>query len=325
MKRRILLALAAACSAGLVPATTAFAQGFPERAVRIVVPYGAGGNFDVIARLLGQHLSERWGKPVVIDNKPGANGNIGTAEVLRTAPDGYNLVMVSNGTLAINPGLYKTMPFDSLTGLTPITIVTSNPLVLVVNKSFPVNTVQEFVAYVRANPGRVNLANGGNGTLSHLSAEMLKSRTGSQIVAVPYKGTSFAVTGVLSGEVQGMFDTIGTALPLIDSGQVKALAVTSPTRFPLRPELPTLAEAGVKDYSAEAKAVLVGPPGMPRALVERLHRDVAAVLQKPDVRQKLAGMGVQPVGAGPDEFAIDIRAELQRWGDIVRSSGAKLE
>ena len=309
----------------LAVAAPLHAQTFPDRAVRLVVPYGAGGNFDIIGRLLAQHLSDRWGKPVVIENKAGANGNIGTAEVSRAAPDGYTLALVSNGTIAINPGLYKSMPFDPVNGLTPISVVTSNPMVLVVNKSLPIRTIQEFVEFARNNPGKINLANGGNGTLSHLSAEMLKSRTGSNIVSVPYKGTSFALNGVLSGEVQGMFDTIGTSIPLMESGQLRALAVTSPQRFPLKPELPTVAEAGVTDYSAEAKAGLVGPPGMPRALVERIQKDVAAVLQKPEVKQKLQSMGVEPRGTTPDEFSADIRAELQRWGEIVRTSGAKLE
>ncbi|MGE0545216.1 MAG: Bug family tripartite tricarboxylate transporter substrate binding protein [Lautropia sp.] len=320
MRRTVLHVLTALVMVGPVCAQT-----FPERPVRLVVPYGAGGNFDIIARLLAQHLSERWGKSVVVENKPGANGNIGTAEISRSAPDGYNLAMVSNGTLAINPGLYRTMPFDSVGGLTPITVVTTNPLVLVVNKSVPARSVQEFIDYARKNPGKVNLANGGNGTLSHLSAEMLNSRTRSSIALVPYKGTSFAVNGLLAGDVQGMFDTISTALPLIDAGRVNALAVTSPTRFPQRPELPTIAEAGVEDYSAEAKAGLVGPPGMPRRLVEQIQRDVSAVLKKPEVRQKLVSMGVEPLGSTAEQFAADILAELKRWNDIVRNSGAKLE
>jgi tripartite-type tricarboxylate transporter receptor subunit TctC len=305
--------------------TSVHGQGFPDKPVRLVVPYGAGGNFDIIARLLGQHLSERWGKPVVIDNKTGANGNIGTAEVSRAEPDGHILALVSNGTLAINPGLYKTMPFDPVNGLTPISVVTTNPLVLVVQRSMPVRNMQEFVEYVRKNPGKVNLANGGNGTLSHLSAEMLKYKTGIDFVAVPYKGTSFAVNGLLAGEVQGMFDTVSTSLPLIEAGQVKALAVTGPNRFAQRPDLPTISEAGVKDYSAEAKAGLVGPAGMPRALAERIQTDVAAVLQKPEVRQKLVSMGVEPLGSTPQQFAADLRAEVQRWGDVVRASGAKVE
>lgn len=303
----------------------AHAQTFPDRPVRIVVPYGAGGNFDIIARLIAQHLAERWGKPVVIDNKAGANGNIGTAEVSRAVPDGYTLALVSNGTTAINPALYKTMPFDSVTGLTPITVVTSNPMVLIVGKGQPFKNIQEFVDFARNNPGKINLANGGNGTLSHLSAEMLKSRTSSNIISVPYKGTSFALNGVLSGEVQGMFDTISTSIPLIEGGQVRGLAVTSPGRFALKPELPTMAEAGVKDYVAEAKAGLMGPPGMPRALVERIQKDVAAVLQKPEVKQKLLSIGVEPQATTPEAFAADIPVELKRWGDIVRASGAKLE
>jgi tripartite-type tricarboxylate transporter receptor subunit TctC len=301
------------------------AQNFPDRPVRVVVPYGVAGNFDIIARLLGQSLSERWGKPVVIENRTGANGNIGTAEVSRSAPDGYTLALVSNGTLAINPALYKSMPFDSVSGLTPISIVTSNPMVLIVNKSQPFKNIQEFIEFARSNPGKLNLANGGNGTLSHLSAEMLKSRTGIDIVLVPYKGTSFALNGVLSGEVQGMFDTISTSIPLMKAGQVRGLAVTSSGRFAQNPDVPTMVEAGVKDYVAEAKAGLVGPPGMPRSIVERIQKDVVMALQKPEVRQKLLSMGVEPRGTTPEEFTADIRIEMQRWGDIVRVSGAKSE
>jgi tripartite-type tricarboxylate transporter receptor subunit TctC len=301
------------------------AQSFPDRPVRIVVPYGVGGNFDIIARLLAQSLSERWGKPVVIENRTGANGNIGTAEVSRSVPDGHTLALVSNGTIAINPALYKSMPFDPVNGLTPISVVTSNPMVLVVNKSLPIKSIQEFIEFARANPGKLNLANGGNGTLSHLSAEMLKSRTGADIILVPYKGTSFALNGVLSGDVQGMFDTISTSIPLMKAGQVRGLAVTSPGRFALTPDLPTMAEAGVSDYAAEAKAGLVGPPGMPSPVVERIQKDVAAVLQKPEVRERLLSMGVEPRGTTPEEFTADMRIEMRRWGDIVRASGAKLE
>jgi tripartite-type tricarboxylate transporter receptor subunit TctC len=311
--------------ASLAPAAALAQQGWPERTVRIIVPYAAGGNFDAIARLLAKHLGERWGKSVIIDNKAGANGNVGTAELTRAAPDGYTLGLVSNGTLAINPALYKSMPFDPVKDLTPISIVTSNPMVLVVNNSLPVRTIQDFIAYVRANPGKVNLANGGNGTLSHLSAEMLKNRTHTDIVLVPYKGTSLALTGLLGGQVQGMFDTIGTSIPLIDAGKVRALAVTGPKRFAQKPDLPTVDEAGVKDYSAEAKAGLVGPPGLPRALAEHIQKEMAAVLKKPEVRQRLTAMGVEPSGTTPDEFAADLKHELQVWSEIVRSSGAKLE
>ena len=323
MKRfALLIFLLALAGAGPVQGQATY----PDRPVHLVVPYGAGGNFDNIARLLAKHLTERWkGTPVVIDNKPGANGNIGTAEVSRSSPDGYTLALVSNGTYAINPGLYKSLGFDPVNGLTPISIVASNPMVLVVGKSQPFKNVQELIEYAKANPGKLNLANGGNGTLSHLSAEMLESRTGTNIVTVPYKSTAAALTGVLAGDVQGMFDTIGTSIPQMKSGAVRGLAVTSPGRFPTNPELPSMVEVGVKDCIAEPKAGLFGPPGMPRAMVDRIRNDVVAVLQKPEVREKLLDMGVEPVGTTPEELAADIKAETNTWGDIIRAAGVKAE
>ena len=216
MKRARFLALAAALCA--TPWSLAQVQQYPAKPVRIVVPYVAGGNLDVTARLFAQALGEELGQPFVIDNRPGANGNTGTEQIVRSAPDGYNLAMVSAGTLTINPTLYTNMPFDPEKDITPISIVSSGPLVLQANNNMPFTTVSELVAYAKANPGKLNFGSGGNGTLAHLSTEMLRARTGVNIVHVPYKGTSLATNDVMAGHIQVMFDTLSTATPLIKEG-----------------------------------------------------------------------------------------------------------
>jgi tripartite-type tricarboxylate transporter receptor subunit TctC len=291
----------------------------------MVVPYTAGGNLDLIGRIVAQGLTERFGQSVYVDNRAGANGNVGTEQVARSPADGYTIAMVSAGTMGINPSLYRSMPFDPMKDLTPISLVASGPMVLVVHPSFPAKTVGELIEYAKGNPGKLNLASGGNGTLSHLSTEMLKNRTASDITHVPYKGTSLALNDLVGGQIQGMFDTLSTSMPFIESGKIRALAVTSAKRSTVLPTLPTIGEAGVRDYSADAWSGLVGPAGMPRDIVDRIRAEVVKVLEREDVRQKLATLGSEPVGSTPDEFASVIATETPKWAEIVKVSGARIE
>jgi len=325
MKRKQFLAFGAGLAGGLLfaAAPARAQQRYPEKPVRIVVPYVAGGNLDVMTRLFAQLMADELGQPFVVDNRPGANGNTGTDQVVRSAPDGYTLAMVSAGTLTINPALYKTMPFDPEKDLVPVSIAATGPMVLQVTNSLPVNSVPELVAYAKANPGKLNFGSGGNGTLAHLSIEMLKVRTGIDIVHVPYKGTSLATADVMAGHIHGMFDTLSTAAPLIQEHKLRGLAVTSARRSQAMPNLPTIGEVGVRDYVAETWAGLVAPPGTPREVVARLQTAIAKIAARPEVQQKLLAVGSEAVGNTPEQFTRTMAADRLRWAEIVKVSGAK--
>ncbi|MDB5966741.1 MAG: hypothetical protein JWQ72_3241 [Polaromonas sp.] len=325
MQRKHFLGLGAGLAGGaLLAPLSAWAQRYPERPVRMVVPYVAGGNLDVTARLFAQALSEELGQPFVVDNRPGANGNTGTEQVVRSTADGYTLAMVSAGTLTINPALYK-MPFDPEKELTPLSIVSSGPMVLEVNNAMPFRTVPELVAYAKANPGKLNFGSGGNGTLAHLSTEMLRVRTGIDIVHVPYKGTSLATTDVMAGHIHAMFDTLSTAAPLINDRKLRALAVTSARRSAAFPNLPTIGEGGVSDYVAETWAGLVGPAGMTRELVARIQGACIAIAGRETMKAKLVAVGSEAVGSTSEQFAKTVTTERTRWAEIVKVSGAKAD
>ena len=303
----------------------ALAQTYPDKPVRMVVPYVAGGNLDIIARLFARALSDELGQPFVVDNRPGANGNSGTEQVVRSAPDGYTIAMIAAGTMTINPALYKTMPFDPEKDLAPISLVASGPMVLEVNPSLPVKNFAELIAYAKANPGKLNFGSGGNGTLSHLSVEMLKARTGADIVHVPYKGTALAVNDLVAGHIQGMFDTLSTAAPHIKEGTLRGIAVTSVKRSDVLSSLPTIAEAGVEGYSADAWSGLVAPAGTSPAVIARIQAAVAKAAANEELRKRLAAVGSEAVGSGPDQFAAVIRADKVKWAEVIKVSGAKVE
>ena len=327
MDRKQFLNTCAAWGGGLIlwPLRAVAQQRYPQRAVRIVVPYVAGGNLDLTTRLFAQHLSEELGQPFVVENRPGANGNTGTEQVVRTPPDGYTLAMVSAGTLSINPALYRNMPFEPEKDLTHISIVSTGPMVLQVTPSLPVKSVQELVELAKSQPGKLNFGSGGNGTLAHLSLEMLRVRTGVDILHVAYRGTSLAVTDVMAGHIHGMFDTLSTAAPLIKDGKVRALAVTSAKRSAAFPNLPTIAEAGVRDYVAETWAGLVAAAGTPRDVVDRLHAAIAKIAARPDVQHRLAAVGSESVGNTPEQFRQTLATERARWAEIVKISGARVD
>ena len=310
--------------AGL-PWQTAGAQAYPDKPVRIVVPYVAGGNLDVTTRLFAEGLAVELGQPFFVENRPGANGNTGTAQVARTPPDGYTLAMVSVGTMAINPALYRNMTFDPEKDLAPISIISTAPMALVASNSMPFRNMAELVAYARANPGKLNFGSGGIGTLAHLSAEMLRARTGIDIVHVPYKGASLALNDAMAGNIQVVFDTLNTSAPLIRDGRLRAIAVTSGKRSAAFPNLPTIGEGGVNDYVAETWAGLVAPAGTPRETIMRLQTAVARIAAREQTQSRLAAVGSEAVAGTPEQFVTTLRADRARWAEIVRISGARAE
>lgn len=317
-------AIFCAALAGL-PWQTAGAQAYPDKPVRIVVPYVAGGNLDVTTRLFAEGLAVELGQPFFVENRPGANGNTGTAQVARTPPDGYTLAMVSVGTMAINPALYRNMTFDPEKDLAPISIISTAPMALVASNSMPFRNMAELVAYARANPGKLNFGSGGIGTLAHLSAEMLRARTGIDIVHVPYKGASLALNDAMAGNIQVVFDTLNTSAPLIRDGRLRAIAVTSGKRSAAFPNLPTIGEGGVNDYVAETWAGLVAPAGTPRETIMRLQTAVARIAAREQTQSRLAAVGSEAVAGTPEQFVTTLRADRARWAEIVRISGARAE
>ena len=326
MTRIRLFAAATFCAAlGGLPWQTAEAQAYPDKPVRIVVPYVAGGNLDVTTRLFAEGLAADLGQPFFVENRPGANGNTGTAQVARTPPDGYTLAMVSVGTMAINPAMYRNMTFDPEKDLAPISIISTAPMALVANNSMPFRTMAELVAYARANPGKLNFGSGGMGTLAHLSAEMLRARTGIDIVHVPYKGASLALNDAMAGTIQVVFDTLNTSAPLIRDGRLRAIAVTSGKRSAAFPNLPTIGEGGVNDYVAETWAGLVAPAGTPRETIMRLQTAVARIAAREQTQSRLAAVGSEAVAGTPEQFVTTLRADRARWAEIVRISGARAE
>jgi tripartite-type tricarboxylate transporter receptor subunit TctC len=306
----------------------AFAQvaAYPNRQITIVVGFTAGGSTDVIARLVAEELRKSWGQPVVVDNKPGAGGNIGANLVAKAKPDGYTLLMGSVGPLAINATLYAKMPYDNLKDFTPVSQVVHVPNMLVVNPAaIPVKNLAEFVSLVKTNPGKYFYSSTGVGTSSHLSGELLKSVAGLDITHVPYKG-SVALGDLLSGEqVHFMFATIPSVIQLVRSGKLHALAVTSLQRSAAAPELPTLAESGYPGFEASSWFGLLGPAEMPREIALKLQAEIARMLKIPEIREKLVQQGADPVGSTPDEFAAYIRNETAKWAKVVKASGAKAE
>ena len=301
------------------------AQKYPQKPVRMVVPYAAGGNLDLTARIIAQALTETTGQAFFVDNRPGANGNLGLEQVARSTPDGYTIAMVAAGTLTINPHLYRSAPFDPIKDLAPITMVASGPLLLVVNPSLAVNTVQELIAYAKANPGKLNFGTGGNGTMGHLSTELLQRRAGIEVVQVPYRGNSLSLAALLGGEIQVMFDTFSTSIPLVEQRKLRALATTGSRRSPILSNLPTIEESGVRDFSADAWSGIVGPAGIPTDTVRLLQQEVAKILARADIRAKITSQGNEPVGNTPEAFAEIIKTEGAKWGEIVKASGMRIE
>jgi tripartite-type tricarboxylate transporter receptor subunit TctC len=308
-------------------ATLVSAQGgYPSRPITIVVGFSAGGSTDIVARLIAEEMRKALGQPILIENRPGAGGNIGAAFVAKSRPDGYTLLIGSVGPLAINASLYAKMPYDNLKDFAPICLIVHVPNVLVINpNAMPVKTFAEFVALAKANPGKYFFSSTGTGTSSHLSGELLKSLTGIEATHVPYKG-AVALNDLLAGaQVHFMFATIPSVVEFIRVGRLRALAVTSRTRSAAMADVPTVAESGFPDFDASSWFGLLGPADLPRDIVVRLQAEVVRALKVPEIRKNLIQQGADPVGSTPEEFAAYIRSETAKWEKVVRASGAKAE
>jgi tripartite-type tricarboxylate transporter receptor subunit TctC len=306
-------------------ASLAWAQSYPTKPIRLVVPFPAGGTTDILARAAAQKLTEAWGQTVIVDNRPGAGGNIGSELVAKSAPDGYTLEMGTVGTHAINASLYAKMPYDHVKDFVPVILVAGVPNVLVVHPSVPVHSVAELIAYAKANPGKLNFASSGSGTSIHLSGELFKVMAGVQMTHVPYKGSAPAVQDLLGGQVQLMFDNLPSSLPHIKAGKLRALAVTSATRASALPDVPTVAEAGLPGFEASSWFGVLAPAGTPPAIVAKLNAEIAKWLATPEAKEKLSAQGANIAGGTPEDFAKHIAGETTKWARVVKESGAKVD
>ena len=306
-------------------ATPAVAQPYPSKPVRLVVPFPPGGSLDFAGRLIAQKLTETWNQPVVVENKPGAGGNIGADLVAKAPADGYTILLGALSTHAVNPSLYAKMPYDAAKDFAPITLIAVTPNVLVVNASSPVQNVKEFIAYTKANPGKLSFGSGSNGSAGHLAGELYKVETGTDAVHIPYKGGAPATQALLAGDTQFMFDNLANAMAQVKGGKLRALAVTTAKRSALAPELPTMAEAGLPGFDISTWYGLFAPAGTPPAIVARWNADVTRILNMPDVRARLVADGADPAPNSPEQFAQFIAAELTKYARIVKVSGAKVD
>ncbi len=304
---------------------SAHAQAWPNKPIRLVVPFSAGGNTDIVARLFAQELSKSLGQPVVVDNKPGAAGNIGADAVAKAPPDGYTFVMGTVGTHAINASLYKKMPYDTVKDFIPVTLLASVPNVLVIDPALPIKSVKELVAYGKAHPGKLNFASSGVGTSIHLSGEMFRITTGIDMTHVSYKGSPPALTDLMGGQVQLMFDNLPTSLQYIKSGKLRALAVTTAKRVSALPDVPTMIESGFPGFETGSWFGVFAPAGTPKEIIAKLDAELLRIFKTPEMQEKLLLQGAQPVGLGPDEFAAHVKSEMAKWGKVVKESGATAE
>jgi tripartite-type tricarboxylate transporter receptor subunit TctC len=313
-----------AAAVALVAASGAAAQGYPTRAVRVIVPYSTGTATDTISRLMAQKLSESLGQQFVVENLPGANGIPGSDIVAKAAKDGHTLGMIAANHV-VTPALYGKLPYDTIRDFTPVTIVGAVPFVLVVHPSLPVKSVKELVALAKKRPGEMFYSSAGNGSPPHLSGELLKSMAGIDIVHVPYRGLAPGLIDLLAGQVSLMFPAISAGLPHANAGKLRALAVTSLKRSPAAADLPTMAETGLPGYEVYSWIGLMGPGALPRPVVSRLHGEVTRLIQVADVRQRLTSLGIDLVGNTPEEFSRIMQTDLEKFGRLVRASGAKLD
>lgn len=320
LHRSAALAIALACFSA-----SASAQIYPSRVIRLVVPFAPGGSNDIIARIIGERLTEALGQSVVIDNRPGAGGVIGTDSVAKAVPDGYTLMIGATSTLAANPSLYTKMNLDPTQDLTPITQIASGPFVLAVPSSLPAGSVEELVALAKAKPGELNYGSSGIGSSLQLTAELFKTMAKVDIVHVPYKGLGPALTDLVAGRIQIIFSDMAGLLPFVQSGQLRALAVTSAKRSSVLPDLPTLAEAGVEGYEATSWYGVLGPKAMPADIVAKLNGELARIVHNPAMKVKFASLGIEPVTDTPQAFTAFIRSEMDKWRIVVTTAGIKVD
>jgi len=300
-------------------------QAYPSKPIRLIVPFAAGGGNDNVARLVGKRLADSLGQPVLVDNRPGAGGVVGAELAAKAAPDGYTLFLGGVGSHAINPNLHDKLPYDPIRDFAPVALLAQAPLILVVHPSVPARDISEFIAYARANPGRLNFASNGNGSSSQLAAVMFDSMAGVDMVHVPYKGLSPALSDLLSGQVQVMFSSVVAILPHIKAGKLRALAVTGARRLASMPELPTIAESGLAGYEASSWYGILAPAGTPRDIVTKLNTELGRALEQPEVKNSLLAEGAEPVGGTPERFAAHIRSDKERLGTLIRDAKIRLE
>ena len=320
-----LVAAAMALFAGVAAPDASAQAAWPSKPIRIVVPFPPGGTTDILARAAAQKMAEAWKEQAVIDNRPGAGGNIGAELVAKAPADGYTMLMGTVGTHAINASLYAKMPYDHVKDFAPVILVAAVPNVMVVHPSVPAATVAEFIAWAKANPGKVNFASSGSGTSIHLAGELFKTQTGLAMTHVPYKGSAPAIADLIGGQVQVMFDNLPSALPQIRGGKLRALAVTSRERANALPDVPTVAESGLPGFEASSWFGLLAPTGTPREVVVRVNAEIARWLASSDAKDKLASQGAIAAGGSPEDFASHITAETAKWQKVVRESGAKVD
>jgi tripartite-type tricarboxylate transporter receptor subunit TctC len=306
-----------AIGVALCASVCAAVAAYPERPIRLVVPVAAGGGNDIVARMIAQKMTESWGRQVVVDNRPGAATAIGAEIVARAAPDGYTVMLVSV-SFAINASVAARLPFDSVKDFAPVTLAARVPQILVVHPALPVTSVSELIALAKQRPGQINYASAGSGSSTHLAMELLLDKAGIALNHVPYKGTAPALTDLLAGQVQVMFDAIPPSLPHIRSGRIRPIAVGSAERTAAMPDLPTVAEAGVPGYAFTSWFGIFAPAGTPRAVIDRLNQEIVRIVRLPDIRERLLVMGVEPLGSTPDELGRHLASEIRQWSDIVQ-------
>ena len=316
--------LVASLALGLAPAD-AHAQTYPSKPIRMIVPFTPGGTTDILARTVGQKMTEDWGQPVVIENRPGAGGNIGSELVAKAPPDGYTLLMGTISTHAINPSLYKRLPFDPARDFAPVSRVGTLPNILIVHPSVPVKSVKELIELARSKPGDLNFASSGVGTSLHLSGELFNTMAGVKLVHVPYKGSSPALADLLGGQVKIMFDNLPSALPHVKAGKLKPLAVTSTKRAAVLPEVPTVTESGLPGFEVTSWFAVFAPAKTPKDIVAKLNGEIVKILNSGDVKEKLTQIGVDPAPTTPEELAAFAKAETEKWGKVVKATGASAD
>lgn len=303
----------------------AMAQGFPTKPIKLVAPSTPGDAPDVIARMVADKLSVVLGQQVIVDNRPGAGGVVGSEFVAKAPPDGYTLIMGNAGSHGINAAVYSKLPYDIQRDFAPVSQVAVAPNIFVINPDIPAKTIQEFIVYAKGKPGQLGYASGGNGSSSHMSMELFKSMTGVDLIHVPYKGSSPALTDVVSGQDAVMSVNMPPAVPLVKAGKLRALAVTTRTRSPLMPEIPTVAESGLAGYETVAWFGVLAPAGTPKDIVNRLSAEIATIARSPEMRERLASLGAEPVGSTPEEFAAIIARDIAKWTALAKSVGIKID
>ncbi len=325
MKSFFRLAVLSIALAGIGSASPALAQSYPSKPLHLIVPFAAGGTGDVLGRLLASKMSEGLGQPVVVEFKPGAGTTLGTDFVAKAAPDGYTILFSASTTMSINATLYSKLPYDTLKDLAPVSLLAAIPNMLVANHALPANTVQELIALAKANPGKLNYASPGSGTTPHLAGELFNAAAGIKMVHVPYKGAGPAIIDVLGGHVPMLFDNIPSVQPQVNSGKMKAIAVTSAKRSPAMPNVPTFAEAGLTGFEANSWWAILAPAGTPKDIIARLNAEVVKALNDAGLRERFLGLGADPAPSTPEECGAHMKAEVAKWAAIVKASGARVD